>query len=149
MERVLKPWSSLNQVTSIDKLALIKKKITSFPSSFIVNVQPYPIHGHWILIIFTSSHHCIFFDPLGPSSSIEKSEIINFIKSHSISIEINLNTFQSSFSHHCGFFCIAKIISHMLGESHFSFSNHFSPNLSDNDDIVIKLIKSFSHDLLK
>ncbi len=148
LESILKPWSTLDRVTSIDKLSQLKK-IDSFPTSFIVNTQAYPEDGHWILLIFSSPLRCIFFDPLGPSPSIEKEEIKDFIKKNSMSLEINLNSFQSYFSYHCGFFCVAKIISHMLDESHLSFSNHFSTNLPDNDEIVIKLIKSFSFDLLK
>lgn len=136
---ILKPWSTLNQVTSIDKLHTIKK-IDSFPTSFIINTEPFPRYGHWIVIIFNSKYHAIYFDSLAKSATIEKSEIKQFINKNTNSIEFNLYPLQTIFSHHCGFYCIAKIISHMLGESHLKFVNYFSNNLSTNDEIVIKLI---------
>lgn len=148
LESVLKPWSSLKQVTSIDQLSSIKN-ITNFPSSFIVNTRPFPQAGHWIALIFTKNFHCIYFDSLGPSMSSQISEIQNFINSNSLSLELNLHPIQSLSSVYCGFFCIAKIISNMLKEDQFTFVQHFSTNLDDNDVIVLKLIKSFSIDLLK
>ena len=148
LESILKPWSTLNQVTSVDKLNSLKR-VSKFPSSFIVNTNPFPESGHWITIIFMKNFHCIYFDSLGPGMSSQITEIQNFINLNSLSLELNLHPIQNFTSVYCGFFCIAKIISNMLNESHFTFASHFSTNLEDNDEVVIKLIKSFSIDLLK
>lgn len=148
IENYLKPWSTLDRVTSIDKLAKIKK-ITSFPSSFIINTQPFPQNGHWIVIIFTSPHKSIFFDSLAQTSNLEIKEINNFMEKNCPTVEYNMSSLQNNTSEYCAFFCIAKIMSHMMGESHLIFSNHFALDLAYNDNIVIKLIKSFVSDLLK
>ena len=141
LESVLKPWSTLRQVTSIDKLHTIKK-IMNLPASFIINTSPAPAYGHWILTIFTTSRHCIFFDSFALTPDNYNVEIKKFIAKNSISVEFNLLPIQAIQSEYCGFFCIAKIISSMLNENNQTFMKHFSSNLRDNDAIVIKLIQS-------
>ena len=96
LESVLKPWSSLNQVTSIDKLDMIRK-VKLFPSSFIVNTKDFPEYGHWIVIIFTSPTHSIFFDSLALPMIKQKNEISAFIKKNSETYEYNLITIQVLF----------------------------------------------------
>lgn len=140
LERVLIPWSITKTVTSIDKLHLLDLTNREIPVAVIVNTAPYPQTGHWVLLIFTRNSHCIFFDSLGASLPYQPDEITSFITRNSISVEFNLNQIQNVNSVFCGFFCIAKIISFMMDETHLTFSNYFARDTSLNDTRVVKLI---------
>ena len=142
LERVLMPWSITRAITSVDRLNHLELANTSLPYALIVNTAPYPQNGHWLTLIFNSTGSCIFFDPLGASLPHQPDEISSFIAKNSISVEFNLNQIQDINSNFCGFFCISKIISFMLNESHLEFSNHFARDTMLNDTRVVKLIIS-------
>lgn len=142
LERVLMPWSITQAVTSVDRLNHLDLSSYTLPYAIIVNTAPYPESGHWLTLIFDSNGKCFFFDPLGASLPHQPEAISNFIVKNSLSVEFNLNQIQDYSSAFCGFFCIAKIISFMLNETHLEFSNHFARETKFNDTRVVKLIIS-------
>lgn len=116
-------------------------KSLKFPCAFIINTQKRNQPGeHWLALYYNKHGFCDFFDSYGFSPTQYKLE--SYIQETSKGWSYNERRIQG-YSHFCGYYCILFI----LYKSRYrvrEFFDQFSSNYNFNDNIIFKLIASFS-----
>ena len=121
-----------------------------FPHHAIVNTKTSSDGemGHWILISRYYEYDKIIleiYDSFGyPISALSKNIKMLITKLEYDFLVTNNIIVQHVLSQYCGFFCIARILSIMNGESLIKHLNIFSTNLIENNDTVCDYIKSIN-----
>lgn len=94
---------------------------------------------HWVVIYSGFKDSSIsYFDPLGEKPS---SEFINFMSNNvKKRIQFNSKRLQSSYSEHCGYYCLYFIHEICRGLSFENIVNNFSSNLDVNENFVIDFV---------
>ena len=118
----------------------IRIQKSNYPQAFIVNTEPSTSSGeHWTALI-VSDKNCFFFDPLG--CEMLNIFLLNALKNVGITkYKYNSSQIQSLYSHNCGYFCVAFILSFIRGFTYQSFMNNFVRELKQNDRLCIQFIE--------
>ena len=106
--------------------------------------------GHWLLIslIFNNNQVqlCEVFDSLNLGLEHLHEDISVYIKRMRVETKFNNRQIQCISSDFCGFFCVCRFLSIFVDEPLSLFLNKFNYiNLSNNDILVIRLIKKYSN----
>ena len=104
--------------------------------------------GHWLLIslIFNNNQVqlCEVFDSLNLGLEYLHEDISVYIKRMRVETKFNNRQIQCISSDFCGGFCVCRFLSIFVDEPLSLFLNKFNYiNLSNNDILVIRLIKKY------
>ena len=112
------------------------------PQAFVVNTENSHSSGqHWIALI-TKQTKCWYFDSFG--NELLNQDILRSLRN--IGVEkyfLNCKQIQPVHSNSCGYFCIAFVLSFILGIKYEDFLSEFSENVDQNDRLCLSLIKRY------
>ena len=112
------------------------------PQAFVVNTENSRSPGeHWVGLIIKQTN-CWYFDSLG--NELQNQEVLHSLRKIGVKkYFFNHKQIQSVNSSSCGYFCIAFVLSFILGISYEDFLSEFSENVDQNDRICLRLIRKY------
>jgi len=110
----------------------------SLPAGLIVNLSP-SIHpgSHWIAIFIDENGNAVYFCSFGRKTTVKS--ILNFLKLKCKTVRYNSVQLQRVSSPFCGQYAAVFLFNSFKGVSLDTFLRYFSPNLSHNDNLIIKM----------
>ena len=118
-------------------------EITSYPTCIIKNTNKAGVTtmGHWIAFYVPSKGKYEIFDSYG----LPLSRYPDVVPPPGRCIAENCHTVQASDSYLCGYYCAWFLWHRSSGYIYRTFMRNFSDKLHRNDDLVIRIIMSYTH----
>lgn len=112
------------------------------PQAFVVNTENSHSSGqHWIGLIIKQTN-CWYFDSFG--NELLNHDILRSLRKIGVkNYFFNCKQIQSVYSNSCGYFCMAFVLSFILGIKYEDFLSEFSENVDQNDRLCLSLIKRY------
>ena len=121
---------------------LVPISLNNEPQAFVVNTENSNSSGqHWIALI-TKQTKCWYFDSFG--NELLNQDILRSLRKIGVkNYFFNCKQIQAVYSDSCGYFCIAFVLSLILGINYEDFLSEFSENVDQNDRLCLSLIKRY------
>nr|DAC81382.1 TPA_asm: adenain [Parasteatoda house spider adintovirus] len=142
IEKVLKKDVSTHRIfIGVYPSDRIPKRITRFPSAFVVNTDPHYKSGtHWMAFYVNSPNSAEFFDSYGHSPNFFNRYISNYFKNYS-HVTYNDVSLQSDSTAVCGQYCIYYLYFRCRNRSMKFIIDSLQLNSMQNDKRVYNFVK--------
>lgn len=115
----------------------LPKKISQFPSTYIVNTDSSGQSGrHWVVFDFQSSYYAEFFDSYGNHPKNLANEFVTFLNQNAKVWKFNQRILQGQFSSVCGQYCIYYLYHKCRNVSLSTILGDFTKDTDVNDCLV-------------
>lgn len=120
----------------------IPKRISSYPTAFIINTDRKRDPGrHW-LAFYVTSQRGEFFDSYGQRPSFYSGGFNDFFVVNNLTLQYNDKRLQSMDSNACGYYCVYYLINRCRGVPMEEILHTFSNNLNNNDTFVFDFVRN-------
>ena len=113
-------------------------------SAYVINTDRHDKPGsHWVVVYFSGTNRCEFFDTFSRPPSAFVPEIATFIRNNSDSVIYNKRVLQNLASSACGYYCVHFVIGKARGYTLHKITSVFDTyNFFLNDRKVWRLIQT-------